>query len=268
MNQEETYYQRLFQAVEQHPESIYVLHEKLEYNFPIHKHDKGQLSYVEGGMAYLYTKEATYFLPARHYAWIPAGVEHRLFHSSPSQIDRNIYFVNQNDLEHPFFGKLGIYPVTNLLLEMILFTEAWTGNLIPEGFPYQFLITLKLVLPEVSRHPLPLSLPTTESKRLDPIIQYIHKNLSESLTLSLVADQFGYSVRSLSRLFQQNLSVSFLQYLKLCRMIKAMVYLLETDKRISEIAYQTGYNSLSAFSNTFYELVHMRPMDFRSSVKR
>jgi len=58
------------------------------------------------------------------------------------------------------------------------------------------------------------------------------------------------------------MSLSFVQYLKLCRVIAAMEQMLQTSKNISEIAYSVGYNSLSAFSNTFTQLVHCRPTEF------
>ena len=41
-----------------------------------------------------------------------------------------------------------------------------------------------------------------------------------------------------------------------------MEQMLQTKKNISEIAYSVGYNSLSAFSNTFSQLVHRRPTEF------
>lgn len=245
------------------PDSMYVFHEKMEHRFPIHKHGKAQLTYVEGGIAYLNTKDKAYFLPARHYIWIPAGLEHFVQLRSPSLQVRNIYFCNEHDGEHPFFGQMGIYPVSNLLLEMIGFTEKWRGDVIPGTIPYQFLSTLKHILPEISVHPLPIVLPTTQNERMQEVIRYIYYHISEDLTLAGLAPKFGMSVRTFSRLFQSALNTSFFQYLKLSRIVRAMQLLLQSDKSISQIAYETGYNSISAFSNTFYQLVNMRPSDFQ-----
>lgn len=250
--------------VDRNTASMYVLHEKQEQRIPLHKHEKGQLTYVEGGLAYLNTKDKTYFLPARHYVWIPSRLEHFVQHSSDTLIVRNIYFNTADEGEHAFFGQMGIYPVNNLLLEMLLFTEKWKGDISPEDvFRFQFLTTMKNLLPETSKYPLPIVLPTTDSERLEPVIRFIHEHLGSPLTLPMVASEFGFSVRSLSRLFQQKISISFLQYLKLSRVIKAIELLLESDKSISEIAYEVGYNSVSAFSNTFYQLLGMRPTDFK-----
>jgi len=243
---------------------MYVWHSRFEDRFQDHTHTKGQLTYVEGGIIFLYTKEKSYFLPARHYVWIPAGVEHHLQHRYHAAIVRNIYFNTTTDDHDPFYKQIGIYPVNNLLLEMFLFSERWNGNIVPETKEYDFLNTLKNILPVVSRHPLPIALPTTENQRLRPVLKYIIDHLSNDLlSLEVVARANGFSERTLSRLFQSALETSFFQYLKLARMIKSMEKLLETELTISEIAYEVGYNSISSFSNTFYKMIGKRPSDFK-----
>jgi transcriptional regulator GlxA family with amidase domain len=125
-------------------------------------------------------------------------------------------------------------------------------------------LNLKLVLPRISHHPLPLALPTTEDPRLVPVLRYLYEHIGELLELNALARQLGFSPRSLSRLFQECLSISFGQYLKLRRMMAAMELLLQTKQTVTEIAYAVGYNSLASFSNTFYKIVGRRPSDFAS----
>ncbi|SDD28715.1 helix-turn-helix domain-containing protein [Pedobacter soli] len=252
-------------AIDEKPETMYVWHSRFEDRFQDHAHLKGQLTYVEGGIIFLYTKEKSYFLPARHYVWIPAGVEHHLQHRYQAAVVRNIYFDTTTDHENPFYNQIGIYPVNNLLLEMFLFSERWNGNITPNTKEYDFLNTLKNILPVVSEHPLPIALPTTENQRLRPVLKYIIDNLAnDRLSLESVGKATGFSARTLSRLFQAAMDTSFFQYLKLARMIKAMEKLLETDLTISEIAYGVGYNSISSFSNTFDKMVGKRPSEFKA----
>lgn len=256
--------EELLFAIDEKPDTMYVWHSKFEDRFQDHSHLKGQLTYVEGGVIFLYTKEKSYFLPARHYVWIPAGVEHHLQHRFHAAIVRNIYFDTFTDDENPFYKQIGIYPVNNLLLEMFLFSERWNGNISPGTKEYDFLNTLKNILPVVSQHPLPIALPTTENERLRPVLRYIATNLSQdTMSLESVGKATSFSTRTLSRLFQSALNVSFFQYLKLARMIKAMEKLLESDATISEIAYSVGYNSISSFSNTFFKMVGKRPSEFK-----
>ena len=251
-------------AIDEKPETMYVWHSRFEDRFQDHTHSKGQLTYVEGGIIFLYTKEKSYFLPARHYVWIPAGIEHHLQHRYHAAVVRNIYFDTTTDDENPFYNQIGIYPVNNLLLEMFLYSERWNGNIKPATKEYDFLNTLKNILPVVSQHPLPIALPTTENQRLRPVLKHIIDNLAnDNMSLESVGKANGFSERTLSRLFQSAMDTSFFQYLKLARMIKAMEKLLETDLTISEIAYEVGYNSISSFSNTFYKMVGKRPSEFK-----
>ncbi|WP_159476171.1 AraC family transcriptional regulator [Dyadobacter sp. 3J3] len=249
--------------IDKNPESNYVLHDRMENLFPYHLHQKGQLTYVEGGIAYLNTKDKAYFLPARHFIWIPPGLEHFVQQKNRSSIVRNLYFNMADIKSSPFYERMGIYPAPNLLLEMLLFTEDWSGEIRVDSFENQFLTTIKNLLPKISSHPLPIVLPTTNHEKMQPIINYIQDNLESPLHLDVISKNFGMSPRTFSRLFQATLETSFLQYLKLSRMIRAMEQLLQTNKTISEIAYESGYNSIATFSNTFYGLVNVRPSEFQ-----
>lgn len=250
-------------AFDEKPESTYVWHSRFEDRFRHHKHIKGQLTYVEGGVIFLYANDKSYFLPARHYLWIPAGVEHHLQHRYRAAIVRNIYFDTIEAEENDFFNHIGIYAVNDLLLEMLRFSEQWNGNIYPGTHEYGFLTSLKNILPAISKHPLPIVVPTTDNVRLRPALIYIHEHLADDLTLASIAAEIGFSERTLSRIFQSSLEISFFQYLKLVRITKAMEKLLESDLTISEIGYQIGYDSISSFSNTFFKMTGQRPSAFR-----
>lgn len=244
---------------------FYVLHSKVEEKLPMHSHDKHQMCYVEGGVAFLNTPNKSYFLPARHFLWIPAGIEHNVVSRTSVKMVHNIYFPTALFPEyHEVRDREGIYPVTNLLMEMIYYTEDWLGEVTTENtLRYEFLIALKNVVLDVANIALPVVLPTTNNENLRSVLKFIHHNVDKPLYLENVAKEFGYSSRTLSRLFQKNMDTSFLQYVKLTRVIKSMEHLLQSDLSISEIAYKSGYNSLSAYSYTFQQIVHKSPAEFR-----
>ncbi|MFA9371453.1 MAG: AraC family transcriptional regulator [Labilibaculum antarcticum] len=251
--------------VNRNEDVFYVLHSKIEEKLPMHSHSKHQLCYVEGGVAFLNTPDKSYFLPARHFLWIPAGIEHNVVSRTSVKMVHNIYFPgNLFPEDHHVREREGIYPVTNLLMEMIYYTVNWQGEIGKENVSkYEFLIALKNIVSDAANIPLPVVLPTTKNENLRRVFKYIHHNVEQPLNLNHVAEKFGYSSRTLSRLFQKNMDISFLQYVKLFRIIKSMELLLQTDLSISEIAYKIGYNSLSAFSYTFQQVVHNSPAKFR-----
>ena len=252
------------EKIDQFPRSTYVYHSNMEVRLAMHSHTKHQLTYIEGGVAYLQTKENSYFLPARHFVWIPAGLDHFIELRTSITMMRNIYIPPAALAPNIFHSKMGIYPVSNLILEMISFTEHWSENITKkESEKYLYMKTLGNVIASANKTALAVVLPTTTNIRLRPILRYIYFNVDQTLQLQDIAKTFSLSSRSLSRLFRENLDISFLQYVKLTRIILSMEKLLQTDLSVSEIAYASGYNSLATFSNTFYEIAKVRPSDFR-----
>ncbi|MDN6279719.1 MAG: AraC family transcriptional regulator [Psychroflexus sp.] len=252
------------QKVAHHPEAIFIHHTRIEEKLPMHSHDKHQMAYVEGGVAFLNTAKNSYFFPARHFIWIPAGLEHHVTSRTSVKMAHNFFFPRHLFPENHRLQRGGIFPVTNLLKEMIYHTKEWKGDIVAEDqSEYEFLIALRNIVLEVTKNPLPLVLPTTKNERLRPVLIYIHQNIEQALSLEKVAEEFGYSSRTLSRLFQKIIETSFLQYVKLSRMIKSMELLLQTDLSVSEIAYSTGYGSLSAFSYAFHQILSRSPNEFR-----
>jgi AraC-like DNA-binding protein len=70
--------------------------------------------------------------------------------------------------------------------------------------------------------------------------------------------------REKTNITSAKLGISFIQYVKMMRIILAMELLKDTNLSMSEIAYEIGYSNVSAFSNTFQQLTNMRPTEFKA----
>lgn len=252
--------------IDKKPQAVFVMHEKSEKLIPLHQHTKGQLSYVEGGVAYVTIDFKTYVVPAHHYLWIPKGVPHILRVGYSATVLRSLFFYTYDDSDDPFYSKLGIYPASELLIQMINYTECWDGrNVSNRENNFEFLVAIKKLLPKLNNQSLPIVLPVTEDERLLKILRYLERNISSHISLHDISVKFNMSERSISRLFQTNMHISFLQYLKTLRVVKSIELILKTNKTLSEIAYSVGYDTLGAFSNTFYTFTHARPSDLRKN---
>ncbi len=245
------------------PESIYCHHAVMGEEFiETHEHVKGQFLYTEGGMVFLKTDEKSYFLPARHYIWIPAGVKHSIHPSSPEVIMRNLYFP-KFDTDNSFFNHVGIYPVNDLLMELIMYTNRWNGHILPEDqINFTVAKSFKLLLPELSHSNLSLSLPYPKSTKLRDIVNYLEEHISESVSFKDLANRFHFSERTLARLFQKDLGMSFIQYYTILRMLAALKFLLDEKMSVQQVASKVGYSSLPTFSNTFFKIVGVRPSEY------
>lgn len=250
--------------IDNKPDSVFVMHERSEKLIPFHRHTKGQLSYVEGGLAYITTENKTYVVPARHYFWIPQGLVHELRVGVFATALRSLYFYSTDDDTNEFYGKLGIYPANELLIQMINYTERWDERHVGKGdHNFEFLIGLKNMLPDLNKRSLPIMLPNTEHELMQKIMKYLQDHISEKLVIANVSEHFAMSERSLSRLFQAQLRISFLQYVKTLRMITAIEMIVKTQKSISDIAFEVGYATVASFSDTFYDFTSSRPSDLR-----
>lgn len=233
-----------------------------EHHISMFAHDKGKLIYTEGGTVYVITEEKTWYLLARHYIWIPVGMMHSI-QAENSNVRMHTLFFQMKPDDPAFFKQIGVYPVNDLLLEMIDYTKNWKGAILPEDeHRYTFVMAIKAILPELSKHKLPFELPLAKDSRLKKITTYLQNNLSSPLHLSEIAQQFGMSERSLARLFQSDLRMSYIKYLRTLRIIHALELLTTTNLSINEIAFKVGYDSFPTFSNMFYQMVGVRPKTY------
>lgn len=243
--------------------SIYCHHDLMgEVFIETHSHKKGQFIYTEGGIVYIKTKTKTHFLPARHYMWIPPNIMHSIYPSTPEVIMRNLYFPIQKQ-DPLFYHKEGIYPVNELLWHLLHYTKKWDGDIYDiDEIRFPIVAAFKVLLPQISNSPLMLTLPRPNDPRLQKMLSYLKDNLNQNISLNQIAAYLGMSERSLQRLFNADINMTFIQYYTLLRMFKALEFVLEKKHTIGEIALKVGYSSLPTFSNTFFKILGKRPTDY------
>ncbi len=99
------------------------------------------------------------------------------------------------------------------------------------------------------------------------IINYIEKNYPENLTIQLLAERMNVSPGHFCRLFKQYTMKTPIQYINYYRLSKAMELLQTTDRKILDIALDTGFNSMSYFINVFRENMGCTPSEYRKRIK-
>lgn len=254
--------------VDVYKDSIYCHHALMGDGHVVeHSHAKGQFLYTEGGVVYLKTATKSYFLPARHYIWIPSGVRHSIHPSSSNVIMRNLYFPKLAT-DTDFYDHVNIYPVNDLLIELIMFTNRWNGNIYPaDDVKYSIAKAFKMLLPELSKSELPLALPYPQHSKLKEVVKYMEDNIAENVNFRTLAEKFEVSERTLARLFQKELNMSFIQYYTILRMLTALRLLLDEKLSVNEVALRVGYSSMPTFSNTFFKIIGVRPSDYVKNQK-
>jgi len=105
---------------------------------------------------------------------------------------------------------------------------------------------------------------TIEDLRLRRVVDYIHDNLAEDLTLTSMAELAAMSGYHFSRAFKAATGKSPLQYVIAERLSLAKVLLRTTKLTVSEICFRTGYNDLSRFGQHFKRATGTTPAKFRA----
>jgi len=88
---------------------------------------------------------------------------------------------------------------------------------------------------------------------------------NRQVDLSQISKQLGVSINHLVRLFKQHSGLTPSQYIVKIRVDKATELLNQTDINILEIAYMTGFKSLSNFYKCFKEQTGHTPNEHRKS---
>src|SRR6056297_657047 len=118
---------------------------------------------------------------------------------------------------------------------------------------------------------LPSSLPTNYDKdreQIDKIYEYVFQNIQEGINLKDASRLVYMEPSSFCRYFKKKTNQTFMEYVKSVRIGIASRLLAETDKPITPICYECGYNNLANFNHYFKEVMRKTPSEYRKDFKK
>lgn len=124
-----------------------------------------------------------------------------------------------------------------------------------------FLNTLKQLAPHNTYKNNSTASPTVQ--KMYEISYYIHNHFHEDLTLEAISREFSLSPCYLSREFKAVTQFTLTNYIQITRIKNAQLQLTRSDKKITEISQDCGFNSFSQFNRTFQRFSQMCPRDYR-----
>lgn len=102
-------------------------------------------------------------------------------------------------------------------------------------------------------------------RQLLQVSEYIHEHLNQDVRLADLAELIGMSQFHFSHLFKQAIGTSPHQYLIQQRIERAKLLLRQSDRLITDIAIECGFNSHSHLSKTFRQLTGITPKAYRAN---
>jgi AraC-like DNA-binding protein len=190
-----------------------------------------------------------------------------------------IYYTNFRDVENQKVCK-------QLNVISIFLLAIWFAYLLNEvsGFPYisgailySVLIYFSLIIIINKGYIIDISNPkykktglkTDESERIFKELKHLlNEELiyqDNTLSLAKLAKKINTSTHALSQVINENFQKSFFELIGYYRIEKAKKLLIEgREIKVSEIAFEVGYNSLSAFNTAFKKSTGVTPSKFRN----
>ena len=92
---------------------------------------------------------------------------------------------------------------------------------------------------------------------------FIHNHIFENLSLDQYADLIHMSTSTFKRKFSEFFNDSPAQYIKKYRLEESKKRLLSSTNRISDIAFDCGFNDLSSYTKSFTQTYGIPPQEFR-----
>lgn len=100
-------------------------------------------------------------------------------------------------------------------------------------------------------------------KAVNRVIESMHENMGEQLTIDDMAKTAMFSKFHFSRVFQRATGLSPGRFLSAVRLQAAKHLLIATTLRVTEISHTVGYSSVGTFSSRFRSSVGVSPTTYR-----
>lgn len=105
------------------------------------------------------------------------------------------------------------------------------------------------------------------SEKIEQLYNFIKENFRNKIKLEEAAQLLNMSVVSFTRFIKQRTGKSFVDFVNEIRLGYATRLLIESNKSISEVCYECGFNNISNFNRIFKKKQDTTPSEFRNSFK-
>lgn len=213
--------------------------------------------YAARGVLTVHTERGTSIVPANRVAWTPAGFTHH--HRARGHTDMRIVFLPAS-LARLLPGHPAVFTASGLAKEVLL---SLTGS---RSHDRSALARLRRVLvDELHEAPeQPLQLPEPRDDRLQAVAKVLYENPADNTSLAQLGQKIGASARTLSRLFHNELGMTFYEWRTQLRIYHALVLLAEGHDT-TRVAHACGWANPSGFIAAFTNIIGTTPGRHRTS---
>ncbi|MBK4994701.1 AraC family transcriptional regulator [Pseudomonas sp. S37] len=220
---------------------------------PSHCHTEDQLIYAASGVMRVSSEEGNWVIPGGHALWVPAGVSHA--------IRMQGVVCMRTLLLDAHIERCQVIVVSGLLRELVLAASRMLDR--RDGEHARALILGELA----TARRIDAFVPTPQHPRLRGWCERFLRDPAQDLTLEQCGAQLNMSARSVARLFQREVGMSYGEWRARARVMLSQ-QCLAAGQPILNVALEHGYQSASAFAAMFKRILGYAPSDWQNSTAR
>lgn len=218
-----------------------------------HSHEWGQVTYALEGVVRVTVGKSTWIVPPQRAIWIPPQALHEVATLEQARLRALYVHAGASPFPNADCEVLEVSPLLRELVVALAMADA--------GGTRESMISA-LMLDELSRSTtMPIRVALPDDKRLKALCEMLIAEPASPLTLDEWAVHVGASARTLARLFENELGMSFGQWRQQVRLAHAAP-LIARGLPLSRVAAELGYASQSAFSSMFKKTFGQSPSAF------
>ncbi len=139
----------------------------------------------------------------------------------------------------------------------------------PEEDRFVYVAELLVLLKNASKScPTDKKIISSNEKQVAEIVKLIHSNYLEIKNLDDICNHFFITKGHLCRIFKKTLNMSVISYLNNVKVQNACELLANTNKNITEVGFETGFNSTMYFCKTFKKYLGISPLEYRKKMQK
>lgn len=112
------------------------------------------------------------------------------------------------------------------------------------------------------------TIPARPSEKAERAISYIHNNYFSDIHLTTVAQLCGMEPSAFSRFFKKQTGHTFAKFVNQTRIYSACTLLAHTERSVTEICFDVGFNNIANFNRQFIKFCDQTPSAYRRTARR
>ncbi len=253
------------------------------YDLPVHWHKDFELIHVISGVYHILVGHQNYALKKDDLCIIPGKILHGDAEQKSIALFESVVFDPDMIRIHSYVSDDFISAITSGELELNSIIPSSNKDILKitdllfqtfkdkgEGFELRIPALILLFFSELKRQRLYRQKKLVSEKKarqtqqFETVLNYIKENYSEQIGLEDLSSIVGLSPKYFCRLFREVTERSPIEYLNWFRINMACDKLRGSDQKLSDIAFDCGFNDLSYFIKTFRNYKGVTPLKYRN----